>query len=385
MRILQVIPSLAPETGGPAKAVLELSHALIEAGQEVEIFTTQEASKNRSALKSLDGEKDIRIHFFEREWPDWYFYSPSLKKGLEESLHRYHIVHIHGVWAYPTYIASRLCFQKKIPYLICPWGMLDKYCLSHHALRKKIYSLLVEKNNLNHAEAIHFSTELEKIRSKDFGLKFKTFVLPPGLNPQHYLNFAVPGQSREKRFLAKKKTIIFLGRLHFIKGLDLLMTAFAQVHSTEPDAQLVIVGPDEGMEDKLKYLAREKGIEKCTTFMGFKEREDKLSLLYDSDIFCLPSYRESFGLAALEAMAVGLPVVVSDQVGLQQEIERAQAGIVTACESKPLAQALLRLLNDEDLRRLMGENGRRLVLENYQWCNIAKQTVKIYEDIARCY
>lgn len=384
MKILQVVSSLSPQTGGPAKAVLELSDALKQAGQEVSIFATNhgyEANGNgRTGPKT-----EARLKLFRLAWPKKYFYSPDLEKELKEMVENFDLVHIHGLWLFPTFIASRICQKKRVPYLIRPCGMLDQYCLSHHRLRKKIYASFFEKENLDRASVIHFTTEEEKYRSKSYRLKPRAVVIPLGIDLTPYSNLPPKGSFRKNHpHLLDRKIILFLGRVNFKKGLELLTQSFSRLVHEGENIQLVIAGTDdEGYGVRVKRLVAEEKISDRVLWAGFIQGEEKLALLNDSDLLCLPSRQENFGLAVAEAMAAGLPVVVSDQVNIHKEIKQFQAGLVTSCDPATLHLALQQLLRDEALRKTMGENGKRLVQEKYQWDLVTPEVIRLYESIAR--
>ncbi|MBI3999921.1 MAG: glycosyltransferase [Candidatus Omnitrophica bacterium] len=382
MNILHVVPSLSKRFGGPAKAVLELSEALVHAGQKVSIFATDHGFENGGYDADLD-QSGVRIGLFKRRWPKCYFHSPSFGKALEHEIRNFDVVHIHGLWTYPTLVASRLSQRNGIPYLIRPCGMLDPYCLSHHGLRKKIYYLFFEKSHLARARVIHFTTEEEKEHSQVSGLALQMVVIPLGLKLEDYFHLPPHGSFR-KQFLNLdgKKLVVFLGRINFKKGLDLLVGAFSELVKEIEGVHCVIAGPDdEGYGRKLRWWIREKGIEDHVTIIGFLDGEKKLALLRDSDVFCLLSHQENFGIAVVEAMAVGLPVVVSDQMNLGSEIKSHQAGVVTSMKCSEIASHLHHLLENDHLRHKMGQNGQRLVHEKYRWDKIAEELIRVYERL----
>ena len=382
MNLLQVVPSISGRHGGPARAVLELSEALAARGHRVRIFATDHGYKEREAESELP-TNGTEVELFKLRWPRLYFYSPSLKQALKRSIRNFDIVHIHGLWLHPTLAASRICRAAGIPYVIRPCGMLNPRSMSHHRFRKYLYHWLIESENLNSAQAIHFTTQDEKDRSDRYGLSPRAIVIPLGLKLNDYLSLPPKGEFRKRHpHLEGKKIILYLGRINFIKGLDLLAAAFAELVRSVKGIHWVIAGPDDkGYGKKLKRWINAKRIENAVTWTGFLEGREKLTLLRDSDIFCLPSYQESFGLAALEAMAAGLPVVVSNQVSICREIESAQAGFVTPLNVLELRSGLNRLLQDQFLRDTMGRNGQKLVQEKYGWDRIAQDLTQLYERI----
>ncbi len=382
MRILQVISSLSPASGGPAQAVLELSEALISAGQNVSIYATDYGLANSNAFLKKICDRGISIELFKSSLGR-YCYAPSLAKRLKEKIQEFDVVHIHGLWTFPIFIASRMCQTQGVPYLVRPCGMLDPYCLKHHRMRKKVYYLLREEKTLRNAAAIQFTTEEEKERSIRDAFCSKSVVVPLGLNLEPYLQTPPQGSFRKRLpETGNQKIILFLGRLSFKKGLDFLIRAFTRLAKKRDDIHLVIAGPDD--ENYGKYLTRwieEGNIGNRVTRIGFVEGVEKLSLFLNSDLFCLLSHQENFGLAVLEAMAAGLPVVVSPQVNLAAEIRRHEAGLVTSLEDEKVEEAISRLLGDAALRREMGRRGRQFVRETYSWDRVLDAWLQLYERV----
>ena len=183
--------------------------------------------------------------------------------------------------------------------------------------------------------------------------------------------------------LRGRRIVLFLSRLDPKKGLDLLLSSFADVRRRVPTASLVIAGdgaPD--FLDRIKADAEMLGIAADVTWTGFLAGDDKGAALAAAEIFALPSYSENFGIAVAEAMAAGLPVVVSDQVAVHRDIAGAQAGLVIRCDVGDLTEALLRLLGDEALRTASGRCGKALVADKYSQAAVTRQVIDSYNRIA---
>jgi glycosyltransferase involved in cell wall biosynthesis len=193
---------------------------------------------------------------------------------------------------------------------------------------------------------------------------------------------------REGCFRAKfpetlgKTLLLFLGRIHRIKGLDRLVRAFGTVSRSLPDAHLVIAGYDSnGYAAVLRHWLEEQGLRGKFTFAGPLVGEHKLAAFRDCDLFVMPSYQENFGMAALEAMACGSPVIVSDGVYLYPEIQKAGAGLVVNGDPAGLASAIETLLRDPRLRARMGEAGRRLARDQFSAERVATQMRSVYQSV----
>jgi glycosyltransferase involved in cell wall biosynthesis len=174
--------------------------------------------------------------------------------------------------------------------------------------------------------------------------------------------------------------ILFLGRLHHKKGLDLLAAAFKFLHESLPDAHLVVAGPDGGAGAKFAQQVSRFGLSNQVHLVGPLYGKDKYAALRSAACFCLPSRQEGFSVAILEAMACRLPVVISEACHFQ-EVAEAGAGRVVALDPNEIATALHELLDDRDRGRQMGEAGYQLVRSCYTWPQIAKQCIAAYERV----
>jgi glycosyltransferase involved in cell wall biosynthesis len=186
------------------------------------------------------------------------------------------------------------------------------------------------------------------------------------------------GEFRRKYGLDdNERVILYLGRIHKIKGLDLLARAFADLSKSLNDIKLVIVGPDGGYLPSLKKLVGELKIRNKVLFTGALYGQDKLEAYTDADIYVLPSFYETFPNTVLEACACGTPVVLTDRCGIADVIN-GRAGLVVSYDAGQLQQALLHILGDDELRRKFGEKGKLLVREKFNWEKIAEQVESVY-------
>lgn len=213
-------------------------------------------------------------------------------------------------------------------------------------------------------------------------LRAPSFVVLDGLDWERYRALSARDALRTHWGLGEVPVVLFLGRLHFKKGLDLLIPAFETLQRRVPDAQLVIAGPkndDYGL--KVRGWVRERGLQRAVHFVGSLHGDDVVQAYVDADVFALPSYTENFGMTVAEAMAYALPVVISDQVNVHAEVAGAGAGLVTRCDVDEVAGALKALLRGAGRRHAMGEAGRRLVQERYTWPVIVGALTKEYEAV----
>ena len=237
---------------------------------------------------------------------------------------------------------------------------------------------------LREAAAVHYTTVQEQVEAERLPIRHRPVVIP---NPCDLSASMTKGNSFLSRFpsLAGKTVVLFLSRIHRGKGLDLLLPAFAELREHCPDAVLVIAGGgDPDLVAELRHRAEELRIADALLWVGFLGRTEKLEILDSSAVFVLPSYSESFGVAVVEAMAAGVPVVVSDQVAIHGEVQHAGAGLVCACSSESIAATLWRILQDPIGAKRMGANGAAFAKERYSTSAVTATLVNIYDSILSC-
>ncbi len=385
MRILHVIASLAPRYGGPSKACLELCRELARRGEQVAIYTTNIDGDGQLdvPLDRPQWKDGIEIRYFPVQTPRYYKFSFPLARALKAAIAHYDIVHIHSLYLFPPTIAAYYCRRYGVPYLIRPHGTLDPYLFRRHRGRKWIYESLFERKNLNEAAAIHFTSLEEKELTRPLRIKTPGVVVPIGVDLPDYEAATPTGEFRAARPETQdKKIVLFLGRLNFKKGLDLLAKAFGQIGRRREDVQLILAGPDgDGYGAQIRQWLKAERVLGQTTFTGMLLGSQKMSAFRDADVFVLPSYTENFGIAVVEAMASGLPVVISNKINIWREVAEARAGLVVNCDVHEISNALLTLLVDPMRGKEMGKRGRRLVEKRFTWETVGEQMVQEYRQI----
>ncbi|MFC1895259.1 glycosyltransferase [Thermodesulfobacteriota bacterium] len=386
MKILHVIANLSPRKGGPSEAALLMCRALAKLGHTVSLYTTNEDGKgildvplDRPVIK--DG---VTIRYFPigkfRRWG----VSFSLGRALRNDMANFDIVHIHSLYLYHTSEACSACRRLGIPYILRPHGTLDPFLRRKSKFKKAVYNALIENRNLNKAAAVHYTAEDEmKLAHIPLGLKSRAIVVPLGIDLSQFSNLPMRGRFRSQMVgNTSKRIILFLGRINFKKGLDLLAKAYGKIARNRNDVHLVIAGPDEeGFGKKVRaWLSAEEVLERVT-FTGMLLGQDKLDALADADIFVLPSYTENFGITVAEAMACNLPVLITDKVNIHQQVKRWEAGYVIDCDPDHLATGLMRMLDDDELCARLRRNGRRLVSAEFSIDVMGKRLEWAYETI----
>lgn len=380
MRVLHVIASLAPQYGGPQAVLPEMCRALTSRGHHVEVFTTSDGQPEASGLTlgiptSADG---FTVTYFPVQRPRRFLTSIPMARALRSRLKEFDVVHIHGLYRFHTLVAAFFCQRFGVPYIIRPHGTLNPYHRGIRRGRKAIYNALVGWRNVNRASAMHYVSPSELKHAEQAGVSGRAFVVPHGVTPA-----LLESEMRDSFARFEEHILVtFLGRLTEKKGLDVLCEAFSLAASEREDIHLAIAGPDEeGIGRAIRERIELLGLHDRVTLVGMVTGSRKAELLTRSAVFVLPSRDENFALAAVEAMAAGIPVVISKGVAIHEEVSRAEAGLVVERSAAAVAEAILTLVNDQALAKNLGENGKRLVRRLFSWDAVAGQLETMYRIV----
>lgn len=281
--------------------------------------------------------------------------------------------------------------------MVFPHGSLDPFLLRRNPFRKWLFTKLFAERDYRLASAVLFNTAEEmRLASSWPGLRAsagqvvkgpKRFVVPVGIDASWLREpDLAAGERLRSKFpgLKGRRLVVCLGRINFKKGLDILAHAFARIARDRDDLHLVVAGPDsEGYGQKVRRWLADGGVLEKTTFTGGLQGEERLAAVQQAEVFALPSYTENFGGVVTEAMASGVPVVISDQVNIWPDVSRAEAGLIVPCDVEATAQALRAILEDPERGKQMGSNGRRWVAEHLPWTVVAAQMANAYEEVIR--
>lgn len=301
--------------------------------------------------------------------PTLFGYAPTMRDDLIAI--NPNIVHMHGLWKYPSIVVSSWARQTHRPYVISPRGMLEPWALQRSALRKQLARRLFQDASLTNAACIHATSVMETRSVRSAGFNNPIAMIPNGVTIPSKLPVRSNGIGRIKQAL-------FLSRIHPKKGLLNLIRAWAELKPT--GWQLLIVGPDE--ENHLRDVeieVQKYAVEDSVIFRGEVIGDEKWQVYSESDLFVLPSFSENFGIAIAEALGCGVPVITT-QATPWEDITRHESGWWIDVGLEPLISALKEAtsLPLSELRK-MGTRGRELIQEQYSWMRIAEQMVEVYE------
>jgi len=389
LKVLHVVPSLGLRHGGVSVSIRELCYGLARLGVGVQVWTT-----SRAYDPPIDGPTDDRLrsagvgvrYFPVHPW-GWlgqrYAYSPALSAALREGVWEADLVHIHALWLHPTRAAAQTCQQVGRPYIVSPCGALDPYSLRIHWPLKRAYGLWIERRTLAGAAAVHFTSSQEQNQSDMLGTSPATFVVPRCLETDS-IPATLPRSFRQQHpSIGESKILLFLGRLHPKKRLDIVARAFILAARRRGDLHLVISGPEDGSGPPVRKLLQEAGMLDRTTFTGLLAGKEKWAAFRESSLFLLPSEDENFGMGALEAMSCGIPVLLSRQVGISAAAEHAGAGIVLEQNPSSWAEAIDQLLKNPQRMQDLGEAGRRLAEGEFSCRQVASAMRQAYLDVLK--
>jgi glycosyltransferase involved in cell wall biosynthesis len=303
---------------------------------------------------------------------DWH-----LTRAFRDQLKGAAGIHIHGLWEQSTAAAADAARVLKRPYVLSAHGMLESWALNNKRIKKAIDSAFVERSNVRGAACLHALTLAEAEDYRRFGARLPIAVIPNGVSVPRTID---PEPFFEKYpSLRGKKIVLFLGRIHFKKGLDILVRAWATIAKRWPEAHLVIAGPDfEETRASIETLVSERHLDESVLFAGMLQEEMKWSALAAAQCFVLPSYSEGLSVSTLEAMGAGLPVIVTQQCNLP-DVARLETGWVIRPNADEVASALEEFLRNPRTTNLqIGARGRLLVQERYSWSKVAKEMSEVY-------
>ncbi|MEL6456997.1 MAG: glycosyltransferase [Cyanobacteria bacterium J06621_15] len=397
MKILHVIPSISAVRGGPSYAVIAMVKALREHGINAEIATTNDNGPDlldvplhKCINYPLEVEKTsekIPVWFFPRFSPKLsavreFAFSGSFTTWLWKSIQNYDLLHIHAIFSYASTAAMLIARLKNVPYIVRPLGQLCEWSLQQSARKKEIYLNLIEKSNLNHSQALHLTSLGEQQEVSRLSLNTPNFVLPHGLSIPQNIPDARQRLRQNLNLPTDEPIILFLSRLHPKKGLDYLIQALSKLTHYRFHFVLAGSGSPE-YENQIKSLLESHNILNRTHVVGFVEGESKNLLLQGSDLFALTSHSENFGIAVLEALAAGLPVVVTPGVALASVVKEYKLGYVTQLDIPAIASKIENYLSSPQQAKEMGIRARQLIFEQYTWDSIAKKLIQVYTTIIK--
>ncbi|MBM4373488.1 MAG: glycosyltransferase [Deltaproteobacteria bacterium] len=357
MRVLHLNPTFYPSTrdGGPSESLLLLVRGLREAGVDAEIVTTNGDGPKNSAvpLGRRVEHAGVPVTYFERFPRAGFAPSASLVRHVAAVARGFDLVHVHALFSFPSTAGAATCRALAVPYVLSPRGMCEPWALGHRAWKKAPYFRAFERGNLLAARALHATSGSEAANLRALLRGPEVFVVPNAIElPAAALDVErIPGR------------VVFLGRLHPVKGLDVLVRAMSLVTARRPDAELIVAGPDHhGEGARIACIVATLTPRPRVRVVGEVHGADKACLLASASALALTSKSESFARVVVEALAHGTPAVVS-RACPWPELEARGAGRWVEGQPATIANALVDVLDEATRPSARSEAARALARE----------------------
>jgi len=378
VKILHVIPAVAPRYGGPSSSIVSMCRALAAHGVEPTLVATDADGTGRLdvPLDEPTTWQGVNARFFARQFSEAFKYSRPLAAWLDRNVRDFSVVHVHGVLSHASLAAARAATKHDVPYIIRPLGTLDPWSLAQKSGRKRLLMRTGVTRLLRHASAIHYtSAEEQRSVERTLGLA-RGVVIPLGVDAA-----ALAGEQLTDAARAPHRYVLALSRLHPVKNLEALVEAFADVHAGAAGWTLTIAGSgDDEYAATLREAVERRHVGDRVMLAGWVDGTAKQHLVGRASVFALPSFHENFGVSLVEAMAAGVPALVSRDVHLAEDINAAGAGWIVSPDRVAIAAGLREAMTDSDERAKKGQAASRLAAR-FAWPIVAGSLKALYERL----
>lgn len=388
LRVLTVIPSIARNTGGPAIGLIQATRSLGPGVRRTILCTDAARPAGSRPFQRItrghmpDHAEEVDVRIFPTRPPYTFGFSPGLFRAIAREIRAADVVTIHSLNLFPQLAAFLHARRTRTPYVVTPHGSLDPWLRRNSSVRKAVTNRAWQDRMLSGAAVLHFTTAGEAELAGPVGPAVPRRIVPNGVDTSAFRELP-PGQPfRDRAFGgAEGSIVLFVGRVARKKGIDLLIRAFARSGAAQ-SAWLAVVGPDdEDLTGELEAVAREAGVADRVRFTGPLYGRERLEAMAAADVWSLTSHTENFGNAVVEAMAAGLPVIVSSAVNIAPDIGAADAGVVTTLEVDEIAAHLRDLLGDVSRRGELSTRAREFAA-GYDWSRIGPRLAELYREAA---
>ncbi len=377
MRILHPYLVFSVSAGGGTTDLLyKLARAQAQRGHDVTIYTGDHRL-DPGLIRSIP---DVRVRVFRSYLNPSFCLMPGLIHTVRQELQRFDVIHLHVYRTFQNIVLHRYATRYRVPYVLDAHGSLDRFVRKRQV--KAGYDWLFGRRIIKDATRLIGETEMGVREYAAWGGDPARVVrISPPFPLEDFAGLPEPGAFRRRFNLNGYKLVMFLGRIHWIKGIDLLAEAFALLAQRRADATLVIVGPDDGYRGNLEALIDQLGIRDRVLFTGFQSGRDKLEALVDADVVVQTSRYEQGAWAPIEAVLCGTPIIVSDNSGAGEDVRRMDAGyLVKFGDPEDLRGRIEQVLTHPEEGRAKAQAAKRYVEENLSMARCVDQYERLYED-----
>jgi glycosyltransferase involved in cell wall biosynthesis len=367
VKVIQCVPAISNEAAGISYSVVRLCDAIVEAGVDLEM-----AGLDWAPLAS----PPAYFRPFPLGWgPARLGPSPSMRRWLRDQVEnaQVDVLHAHAMWQFNTLYPGAAVRGTDVPLVTAPRGMWSQWAMASGSRAKKVFWPLLQRPAVARTACFHATSEAEYEDIRRLGFEQPVALIPNGIDLPEL-------QEREE---SDVRTLLFLSRIHRVKGLEMLLEAWSNVHLRHPEWRLVIAGSDDGYYGTSGYLDEIKALTESlrvsrVEFVGEVRGTEKQRLYQDADLFVLPSHSENFGMVVAEALAAGTPAVVSRGAPWSQ-LEDEAAGWWVEIGTDPLTAALDEALaTPREELEAMGKRGRAWMQRDFSWAELGRRTIQTY-------
>ena len=393
MNVLQVMGSFVPSRfGGTQKFCHSLSKELVKRGHSVTVYAS-DADVGRARLKNILGTRfvdGIKVHYFRNLssllTDKLIIYLPlGIISTARREISNYDVIHLQVFRSVQNIVVHHYARKYNTPYILQPHGSIPRVVEGKRGFKwllKWLFDAVFGNRILRDASKVLADTEVGVSEAKKAGIEPEKIVLIPlPLDTEEFSQLPPPGQFRKKYGIKEKHVVMFLGRIHWIKGLDFLVESFYELTQLRDDVILALVGPDQGYQATLEELIDKLNLSGRVLFTGFLGGEEKLSALVDADVVVQPSRYEQAAWAPLEAVLCGTPIIVSQNTGSGEDVKRLDAGyLVEYGDKQGLVAAIQKILEDPSEARAKAQKAREFITANLSLTKRAEDYEKLYME-----
>lgn len=361
MKILSFVSSLDLACGGPSRSVPLLAKGLAELGVDITLMTIRSENMNIHALEGTTVKLKVLEPSFSRT---------EIAKYLTKE--KFELIQIQSMWDFPYHKVMVEARRLGIPYIVTPRGMLEPWSLSQKKWKKKLAWWLYQRHDVQKSACVFTTAKMEAEHVSELGITTCKAVIPNGIETDAYpCKTSVDGVKRQ---------VLFLGRIHVKKGIELLLKAWKRIHSDYLDWQLLVVGNGEAeyihsLEMKVESLELKDSIKILPPVFG----EAKIKVYQESALFCLPSYSENFGMVIAEAMSCGTPVITTTNCPWEI-LNKTSTGWCIDLNVGNLEKTLREAMRmDANALYNMGQKASKLIIDNFDYRSVTRKILRLYE------
>ncbi|GAB4385231.1 MAG: glycosyltransferase [Phycisphaerales bacterium] len=385
MKLLHYLTRFNLADGGVVRAVLDMCALLADRGHEVEVLTCDDSDVPESWKQAKSGVP--RVSKIPPPALPGGLFSRSQLAPLRAKVRQAEVVHLHACWTTSNNQLARMAGASGTPYVLSVHGMLDDWCMAQKTLKKRIYLALGGRRTLEEAALVHCTAEAELEQSRKWYPRGTGIVVPLIFDLEPYRKLPGPGPAEASfgpdgtgDIDPNRPVVLFLSRLHFKKGVDVLVHAAAELKRRGVIFRVLIAGTGEpDYERQIRSLIDRLGLGDDVRLLGLVTGVTKVSLYERAAVLALPTSQENFGFVFPESLACRTPVVTTRGVDIWAELEASGGAVIVERTAEAFAEAIASLLADEDRRQVMGERGRAWVLEHLDPNAIAARFEQMYE------